>query len=104
MIVPKLNTHRITISCEEDLLTLHYFVELADKYLAAMSFPEPDNFYNKEDIVMGKKALEIIPRIVAVNGMAAYVILDDNTIRVTDKASSHVASCDECDVSELCIY
>lgn len=102
MVIPEnLNTHKIIISCEEDLLTLHYFVELADKYLSAMSFPNPTSLYKEEDIVMGEKAYKFIPKIVSVNGLAGYVVLEDGTIRCTNKASSWIAQFDECFESEM---
>lgn len=101
MLLPKLNYHRIKISCEEDLLTLYYFVNLAEKYIAAMSFPDPTSLYKEEDIILGEKAYNFIPKIIAVNGLAGYVVLEDGTIRCTSSCSSFIATFDECKESEI---
>lgn len=86
------NNHKLTLYSIEDMLTLAYFSELANKYENNLCKDE----YEK---VIAKQAYDIIPLIVDVKN--GYVVLEDKTIRCSPSCSSFVAQYDGCTESEM---
>lgn len=86
------NSHNITLNSPEDLETLHYFAHLANIY-------EKNLFKNEYEMVISKRAYDIIPKIIAVRN--GYVVLEDNTIRCSESCSWFTAQYDGCDEREL---
>ena len=86
------NTHNITLHTIEDIETLAYFSELANKHENNLCEDE----YEK---VIAKQAYDIIPLIVDVKN--GYVVLEDKTIRCSPSCSSFVAQYDGCTESEM---
>lgn len=86
------NNKKIVIKSSEDLETLHYFANLANIY-------EKSLFKNEYEMVISKRAYDIIPKIIAVRN--GYVVLEDNTIRCSESCSWFTAQYDGCDEGEL---
>ena len=86
------NNRKIVIESLEDLETLHYFANLANIY-------EKSLFKNEYEMVISKRAYDIIPKIIAVRN--GYVVLEDNTIRCSESCSWFTAQYDGCDEREL---
>lgn len=86
------NTHNITLHCLDDIETLAYFSELANKHENNLCKDE----YEK---VITKQAYDIIPLIIEVKN--GYVVLEDKTIRCSPSCSSFVAQFDGCTEAEM---
>ena len=86
------NLKKITISCLEDLKTLHYFAMLARTF-------EQNLYKNEYEKAISKRAYNFLPKIVAVRN--GYVVLEDNTIRCSEDCSWFTAQYDGCDEREL---
>lgn len=86
------NTHNITLRSVEDIDTLAYFSELANKYENNLCKDE----YEK---AVAKQAYDIIPLVVDVKN--GYVVLEDKTIRCSPSVSSFVAQFDGCTEAEM---
>lgn len=86
------NTHNIVLRSIDDIETLAYFSELANKH-------ENNLCKDENEKMIAKRAYDIIPLIVDVKN--GYVVLEDKTIRCSPSCSSFVAQYDGCTESEM---